>query len=148
MIGHSKKLFYATEAVMYIAYNAQSAPISSKEIAVKQGLPPRYLEQMMQKLVRIGILRGVRGPRGGYLLARERRRITLADIWQVLSDGEADEMPTASTTLGGRIMRPVWKQLQEKCLHELRQISIHDLCEQASQQGVKKSSEEKMDFHI
>jgi Rrf2 family iron-sulfur cluster assembly transcriptional regulator len=82
----SKKLFYAVEAVLYIAYNGGKGPISSRDIAARQGLPPRYLEQLMQRLVRGGILRGVRGPHGGYLLARERRRISVGDICEVLSD--------------------------------------------------------------
>ena len=55
----------------------------------------------MQKLVRAGILRGVRGPRGGYLLAREKRRITVADICAALA--EEDEIP-ASTPLGAQVV--------------------------------------------
>ena len=81
-----KKLYYAVEAVLYIAYNAGNGPISSRDIAEKQGLPPRYLEQLMQRLVHGGVLRGVRGPHGGYMLARERRRITVGDICAVLKE--------------------------------------------------------------
>jgi Rrf2 family protein len=148
MIGSSRKLFYATEAVMYIAYNASATPVSSKEIAQKQGLPPRYLEQMMQKLVRAGLLRGIRGPKGGYLLAKERRRITLGDIYEILRDSDPEDNPTPFTSLGIKIMRPVWDQLEEKMLQELRLITIADLCEKAENQGVKKASEEKLDFAI
>jgi len=80
-----KKLLFAVEAVLDIAYNAGTQPVQSKEITARQGIPRRYLEQVLQKLVRAGILSGVRGPRGGYLLARERRRITLGDITRVIS---------------------------------------------------------------
>ena len=86
MLLPSKKLFYAVEAVLFIAYNAKTGPISGRDIAEKQSLPPRYLEPMMQKLVHAGILRGVRGPQGGYVLGRERRRITLADICAALAE--------------------------------------------------------------
>ncbi|MDX1580559.1 MAG: Rrf2 family transcriptional regulator, partial [Alphaproteobacteria bacterium] len=89
MIKLSRKTVYALEAVVDIAYNARAEPVQSKEITRRQGIPQRYLEQVMQQLVRAGILRGVRGPRGGYLLARERRRISVAEIVNVIADMEA-----------------------------------------------------------
>ena len=64
----SKKLVLALGAVIDIAYNAGSQAVQSKEITSRQGIPQRYLEQVMQDLVRAGVLKGVRGPRGGYRL--------------------------------------------------------------------------------
>ena len=75
MLRLSKKLLFAIEAVVDIAYNAGAAPVQSKEITRRQRIPQRYLEQVMQQLVRAGVLKGVRGPRGGYRLARERRQL-------------------------------------------------------------------------
>ena len=72
-----KKMLFAIEAVLDIAYNAVDTPVQSAEITKRQGIPRRYLEQVLQQLVRVDILTGVRGPRGGYRLARERRRITI-----------------------------------------------------------------------
>ena len=69
----TKKLMFAIEAVLDIAYHASDLPVQSKEIADRQGIPRRYLEQVLQQLVHAEILRGVRGPRGGYRLAKERR---------------------------------------------------------------------------
>ncbi len=77
MLVPSKKLFYAVEAVLFIAYNGKTGPIAGSEVAAQQGLPARYLEPLMQKLVKAGILKGVRGPQGGYILGRERRRISV-----------------------------------------------------------------------
>src|SRR5918999_3064926 len=74
MLRPSKKLVLALEAVTDIAYHGGVEPVQSQDIARRLNLPRRYLEQVMQQLVRAGILRGVRGPRGGYRLARERRR--------------------------------------------------------------------------
>lgn len=79
----------ALAAVMDVALNARPQPVSAKLIAERLHVPPRYLEQIMQPLVRAGILKGQRGPKGGYALARERRRITPADILRALS-AEAD----------------------------------------------------------
>ena len=146
----SKKLFYATEAVLYIAYNAGKGPIASRDIAAKQGLPPRYLEQLMQRLVRAGILRGVRGPHGGYLLAKERRRIAIGDICACLSEERDDtgEQGYGGTPLGSRIVSPIWDKAHAQTMEYLKQVNLADLCEQAMEKQIKKESEEKLDFAI
>jgi len=150
MMTPSKKLFYAVEAVLYIAYNGGNGPISSRDIATRQGLPPRYLEQLMQRLVRGGILRGVRGPHGGYLLARERRRITVGDICEVLSEEKDDQdvRGYAGTPLGGNVVLPVWERAQRQTMEFLRQVNLAELCEQALTKNIRKESEERMDFAI
>lgn len=147
MIAFPKRLFYAVEAVLYIAYNAGQGPISSRDIAAKQGLTPRYLEQIMQKLVHAGILRGVRGPRGGYVLARERRRVTVGDICKVLAEDEEADLPTA-TPLGREIVEPLWASLRDDALVRLSQVNMAELCEQATEKNIRKASEERLDFAI
>ncbi len=149
MITPSRKIFYAVEAVLYIAYNAALGPISSRDIAERQGLPPRYLEQLMQKLVRGGILRGVRGPRGGYVLARERRRITVGDICQVLDEREEEEAGSyAGTPLGSKVVLPVWENAHKQAMEHLKQVNLADLCEQASTKNIRRDSETRLDFTI
>ncbi len=135
---------------LYIAYNASRGPIASRDIAGKQGLPPRYLEQLMQKLVRGGVLRGVRGPRGGYVLARERRRITVGDICEVLSEDKDDQdmQGYGGTPLGVKIVQPVWESAYRQTMDYLKQVNLADLCEQALSKNIRKESEEKMDFAI
>lgn len=145
MIQVSRRLFYAVEAVLYIAYNGASEPISSKEIAAKQGMPPRYLEQMMQLLARDGILRGVRGPRGGYLLAREKRRVTLADICHALGD---EDEPRTSTPLGNDVLFPALLKLKDGLTEQLKQITLATLYDQASDRQIRKRDEERNDFTI
>ena len=72
--------FLALAAVADIAIHARPLPVAAKALAARLGLPPRHLETLLQALVRADILKGVRGPRGGYELARERRKITAAAI--------------------------------------------------------------------
>ena len=67
--------------------------MQSSEITRRQGIPRRYLEQVLQQLVRAGVLSGVRGPRGGYRLARERRRISVGEIVRVVRALESGEDP-------------------------------------------------------
>ena len=146
----SKKIFYAVEAVLYIAYNGGQGPISGRDIAARQNLPPRYLEQLMQKLVRGGVLRGVRGPHGGSLLARERRRITVGDICDILAEGgdENDFTNNSATPLGQQVVLPVWVAAREQMMQHLKHVNLADLCEQATAKSIRKDSEEHMDFAI
>src|SRR5580704_5597287 len=124
MMMPSKKLFYAVEAVLYIAYNGNQGPISGRDIALRQGLPARYLEQLMQKLVRGRILRGVRGPHGGYLLARERRRITVGDICHALTEDKDDTHMKGydGTKLGEKIVLPIWETAHRQTMDYLKQV--------------------------
>ncbi|MGE0754258.1 MAG: Rrf2 family transcriptional regulator [Alphaproteobacteria bacterium] len=147
MLTSSRKLFYAVEAVLFIAYNAGNGPISSRDVAEKQGLPPRYLEQLMQRLVRAGILRGVRGPNGGYVLAKEKRRISVGDICEVLSDDKEPENE-GGTPLGQQVVEPVWEEAQKQLMAHLKNVSLAELCEDALKKNIRKANEKKMDFAI
>jgi Rrf2 family iron-sulfur cluster assembly transcriptional regulator len=151
MLRVSKKLMFAIEAVLDIAYNSGSEPVQSGEITRRQGIPKRYLEQVLQQLVREGILSGVRGPRGGYRLARERRRISVGEIVRVVRSMEtaADpfEEPTGSE-LGHKVVRPMWMELQEECMARLDRTTIEDLCLQANRAGIESESQARIDFTI
>src|SRR5262245_51885358 len=85
-----RRSLLAIAAVVDIAYHARPAPIAAKALSARHSLPPRHLETLLQVLVRSGILKGVRGPRGGYELARERRRITVADIVRAAASSPAN----------------------------------------------------------
>jgi Rrf2 family protein len=146
MLTPSKKLFYAVEAVLFIAYNAKAGPISGRDIAEKQNLPSRYLEPMLQRLVRAGILRGVRGPQGGYVLGRERRRITLADICLALA--EEQENFTDSTPLGEKILKPELETLTQSWRQSLATIHIATLCERAAELKIAPAYASIHDFAI
>ena len=76
----SRRSVLAIAAVVDVALHSRSAPVAAKAFAARHNLPPRHLETLLQGLVHAKILKGVRGPRGGYELARERRRITVGEI--------------------------------------------------------------------
>src|ERR1700755_3727974 len=78
----------AIAAVVDVALHSRSAPVAAKALAARHKLPPRHLETLLQGLVHAKILKGVRGPRGGYELARERRRITAGAILRPVSESE------------------------------------------------------------
>jgi Rrf2 family protein len=152
MLRPSKKTLFAIEAVLDIAYHSGGEPVRSREITRRQGIPRRYLEQTLQQLVRSGILMGVRGPRGGYRLARERRRISVGEIVRVVraleaAEGEEEE-DLPSSELGKKVIRPTWAELQEEIMKRLDAITIDDLCTRAFQGGIVSEVAQSMDFTI
>jgi Rrf2 family iron-sulfur cluster assembly transcriptional regulator len=151
MFRLSRKTLFAIEAVLDIAYHASANPVQSREITRRQGIPRRYLEQVLQNLVRAGVLTGVRGPRGGYRLARERRRIKLADIVQVIHEMEARTDPVEEndgSPLGTQVVRPLLRQLSEECMAQLSQTTIQDLCNQAREVGIESEDANRHDYTI
>ena len=151
MLRLSKKLMFAIEAVFDIAYNAGSEPVQSREITRRQGIPRRYLEQVLQQLVRAGVLIGVRGPRGGYRLARERRRITVGEIVRIVRAMERTEDPIADpagSELGHKVVRPLWQELQKEVTARLDALTIEDLCLRAHQAKLRSEAFQKLDYVI
>jgi Rrf2 family protein len=151
MIRLSKKMLFAIEAVLDIAYNATAVPVQSSEITRRQGIPRRYLEQVLQQLVRAGILSGTRGPRGGYRLARERRRISIGEIVRIIRQLETAEDPIedpAGAELGHKVVRPLWLELQDTVMKQLDGITIEDLCMRAYRAGIAGEFGARMDFTI
>jgi len=148
MLTPSKKVLFAIEAVLDIAYNAGGQPVQSREITERQGIPRRYLEQTLQALVRHNILLGVRGPKGGYRLARERRRISVGDIVRVVhaSDPNPDDLP--SSDIGVKVIQPLWNELHEDMMTKLDATSIDDLCQQASKSNVPCTAHERLVYEI
>lgn len=147
----TKKMLFAIEAVLDIAYHAGAEPVQSREITRRQGIPQRYLEQALQHLVRDNILIGVRGPRGGYRLAKERRRITVGDIVRSVRQMETGEDPLQTETgsdLGQKVVRPLWTSIQDDIMARLDETSVDQLCQDANQVGIESEGRKNLDFII
>jgi Rrf2 family protein len=151
MLRLSKKLLFAIEAVVDIAYNAGPEPVRSSEISERQGIPRRYLEQVLQQLVHHNILAGQRGPRGGYRLARERRRITVGEIIRIVRQLEGTPDPTSEaggSEIGVRVVRPIWQDMQKEMMARFDAMTIEDLCDRARQEGIQSEAQQVPDFSI
>lgn len=135
MILLSRRSVLSIAAVVDIALHARPIPVSAKIMAARHDLPPRHLETVMQALVRHGILKGVRGPRGGYELARERRKVTAGDVVRAAmqATGEESLPPMPKSRLVDEIISPLVKQAGESFLAHLDRITIDDLCKEAEQ---------------
>ncbi len=134
----SRRSLLAIAAVTDIALHARPMPVSAKALAARHNLPPRYLEPVLQALVRQGILKGVRGPRGGYELSRERRRITAGDIVRIAMSAQDEEAaaPAPESRLAEAVVAPIVQQGTEAFLAELDKVTVEDLCNRAQAEAV------------
>jgi Rrf2 family protein len=151
MLRLSKKLLFAIEAVVDIAYHCNAGPVRSTDISRRQRIPRRYLEQVLQHLVHHNILAGQRGPRGGYRLARERRRISVGDIVGVVRELEGTVDPASETEgseIGVKVVRPIWIGMQDEMMGRLNALTVEELCDRARDIGIESESESVADFSI
>jgi Rrf2 family protein len=127
-----RKGVLAIAAVIDIAINSRGRPVAARALATRHGLPPRHLEPVLQALVRQGILRGIRGPRGGYELAREERRITADEILRAA--GTVDDLGgdgVAESALLNRVVKPALAQAENAFSGALARINVEDLAQSA-----------------
>ena len=151
MIRLSKKLLFAIEAVVDIAYHAGPGPVRSVDISRRQGIPRRYLEQVLQQLVHHGILAGQRGPKGGYRLARERRRITVGQIIRIVRNLEGTVDPASESNgseIGIKVVRPLWSDMQQEILERFDKLTVEDLCQRARKMDIPSEAAKVHDFSI
>ena len=149
MFKISKKIIYAIEAVVDIAIYSGIKPVQNIEIANRQGIPKRYLEQTLQSLVKKNILIGSRGPRGGYRLARERRKIKISEIIEsVDSHNEKFTKKVIISEISKKIIDPLISKIYQDSFEKFKKISIEDICAEARKKNIQKKAKEKMDFVI
>jgi len=131
-----RKGLLAIAAVIDVALHAGHQPVVAKALAHRHRLPPRHLEPVLQALVRQGVLKGIRGPRGGYQLAREARHITADDILRAIGTIE-DEVAAAKSNLLAKVVVPALAQAESAFSGALNHINIEQLAGAA--QLLKKS---------
>ena len=111
-----------------------SGPVAAREIAEQERLPGDYVEQILLRLRRAGLVESVRGAKGGYFLARPPSEITMRDV-MTASEHQTFEMNCATHPVdaercgpeGGCTIRPVWLALQQRVDELLGSIALADL---------------------
>jgi Rrf2 family transcriptional regulator, iron-sulfur cluster assembly transcription factor len=127
-----RKGLLAIAAVIDVAIHANSRPVSAKALAARHQLPPRHLEPVLQALVRDGILKGIRGPHGGYELGRERDRITADDILRAaVTADDADGLALPDSLLLSEVVRPALIETERTFSVALGRINIDDMVKRA-----------------
>jgi len=145
---------YAVLAILDMAYHDTGAPHQAKTISRRQGIPPRYLEQIFQRLVRAGILRSKRGPRGGYTLARPPARVSIGDVVRA-TEGSVEALfgggeggvrrggTARGATNGGE---ELWNVVVGRVAEALETLTIEDLVHVAEQLGIEREAAGNMYF--
>lgn len=130
---------YAVTAMLDLAFHSQIKPVTLTDIAARQTISLSYLEQLFARLRRAGMVKGVRGPGGGYKLCRKTSDINIADIIAAVNE------PLDSTKCGGEancqkdqacLTHDLWMGLSEQIREYLKGISLADLLERNHVQEV------------
>ena len=135
----STRTRYGIRAMLQLALQYGQGPLSVREIAEQQGLPEKYLEQLVASLKAGGLVRAVRGASGGYVLAQPPAELTLSDIFRVLEGSlapvECVEEGEVCPQQAECATRDVWLQLAEAWLEVLEHTTLEDLAENSRQKG-------------
>jgi Rrf2 family protein len=146
----STKTRYGVRAVFDIAYHNQGRPTQARDIARRQEVPLRYLEQIFQELRRAHLVEAKRGPRGGYFLARPPESITLGDVVRavqgpidlLVTDGEADARSSKA------VPATIWKELAQKIGAAFDSVTIQDLCLRGESLGIHRGEPSRNMYFI
>ncbi|WP_395666636.1 RrF2 family transcriptional regulator [Methylocella sp.] len=144
----SHRAMLAIAAVADIAMHSRPQPVAAKALATRLELPPRHLETLLQALVRANILKGLRGPHGGYELARERRRITAGAVLRAVLGENAGPAEAAGGPLVAHVIGPMIETASAAFLKELDAITIEDVCRRAGELKVGGDGASGADFAI
>lgn len=120
---------YSVKALLDLTLHPSREPVSVHTIAARQGLPPPYLEKLLIELRRAGIVESVRGPQGGYRLAKPASQIFLGEILAAVGE-QVDPLPRHSPQAAQAedwVTFAVWNRLSQKLKEALYSISLEDL---------------------
>jgi Rrf2 family iron-sulfur cluster assembly transcriptional regulator len=122
-------------AMADLAYHSRGKPVALAEVAERQEISLSYLEQLFGKLRRGGLVASVRGPGGGYLLAREPQQMRIADIILAVDEPIKATRCTPGSPRGchshkGRCLtHDLWEELGNQIYLYLSSVSLADVCE-------------------
>ncbi len=140
----STKGDYATRALQELALNYNKGPLQIEEIASRQGIPIRYLEQLLLILKRAGFLESKRGAKGGYFLARPPAQITVGDIIRAMDGPIA---PIFCVTEGGKdqcseerlcSLRDLWEDVRKAISEVVDKTTLDDICRRRKEKSETK----------
>ncbi len=131
----SKEEEYGILALVDLAYNLGKSRVQVKELARRQNIPPRFLEQIFSKLQRANIVAGKRGPRGGYCLERDPADIKLEEVLSALRPKQKEDTRPDKTALA-EFVETIWSEVEESLSSNLQSVSLADMCNRARLLGI------------
>ncbi|MBN1359379.1 MAG: Rrf2 family transcriptional regulator [Sedimentisphaerales bacterium] len=131
----SKRCGYALRAVLELAFRGDSGPVSVQEIAGVQGIPPRFLEIILNELRQAGIVASHRGNAGGYTLADLPQRVTVAQVIEAIEGPISIGAGTVDTNEKGKYVRgdaaldQLWAKVNASMTRVCRDASLETLAD-------------------
>lgn len=125
---------YGIRALMDIAFTQSNRPVQVNDIAARQGIPERYLEQVMTALKKAGIVESIRGVQGGYRLARRADEIRMDQVVEAL-DGQFIPIDctlfekTCSESSTNCVIGEMWMDIKGAVKDVLTSQTLKDLCD-------------------
>ncbi len=137
----STKGRYGARAMLDLALNSSEGPVLLRDIAKRQEVSEKYLEHSITTLRKAGLVRSIRGARGGYVLAKLPSQIRLSEIMQVLEGSmapvECVDDPQVCQRAQLCVTRDIWAKMKEAIDNILESITLQDMVER---QNRKKNS--------
>ena len=148
----SNKGRYGVRALFDIAFHNDGGPTQIREIAERQDIPARFLEQIFQDLKKAGLVTSKRGPRGGYALAQRASDVRLGDVVRALEgpivisepgDGRGEGDPTSRA-----ITEEAFTELSDSIEACFDSITLQDLCDRGEASGVRRKAPRRYVYSI
>jgi Rrf2 family protein len=132
---------YAIQALYDLAFHRLGQAAGAKEIADRQKIPLRFLEQILQDLRKARIIEARRGPRGGYVLARPPAKISLAEVMHAVR-GPLEQMFGFDAPEAGAddVPAAVWTDVRARLVDVLEHATLQDFVARAEASGVKRAA--------
>ncbi len=132
----SSRTRYGMRAILELALEYGKSPLQIKAIAEREDISNKYLEQLIAMLKAAGLVRSIRGPRGGYLLAKPPEEIQLKDVFLTLEgpmvSAECLQHPEYCARCTDCATRKIWHELQDAIFGVLESVTLADLVEQTT----------------
>jgi Rrf2 family transcriptional regulator, iron-sulfur cluster assembly transcription factor len=147
---------YGLRALFDIAYHSACQSTQVKDIASRQSISPRYIEQIFQKLKRGGIVKSIRGPAGGYCLTRKPEQITIGDVIraaegsiQLVSCGNGKAVVAKGCQRAGEcVTTDIWQEASSRLMAYFDSITLEDLCKDAQAKGIERAVDKNLMYYI
>lgn len=136
----STKGRYGLRAIVDLAMNAEEEAVALSSIAERQNISISYLEQLIAKLKKAGLVNSIRGAQGGYVLAKDSKEISVGDILRALEGNlnpvDCSEIKEgAETECSGKdvcVTKYVWKKISDSINQTVDNISLYELVQEGN----------------
>ncbi len=135
---------YGTRLIIDLALNIDKGPVKLSEISKRQGISLKYLEKLIKKLKQTGFVKSVRGPRGGYMLAKPMKNISVGDIVKVLEGSDSitdcsdkENVCGVCNRAGECITQWIWMEASDAMFKKLNSFKLDKLVKESHKYTAK-----------